>query len=41
MSTGERRWLFINLLTRIDRALYIFDEPTSGVDPVSRIISNM
>lgn len=36
MSIGERRWFFINLLIRIDRSLYIFDEPTSGVDPVSR-----
>ena len=36
MSIGERKWLFINLLCKIDRSLYIFDEPTSGVDPSSR-----
>jgi len=36
MSVGERKWLFVILLARIDRKLYIFDEPTSGVDPSSR-----
>jgi len=36
-STGERRWLFVTLLTRIDRRLYLLDEPTSGVDPTSRL----
>lgn len=36
MSIGERKWLFIYLLSMIDRFLYVFDEPTSGVDPSSR-----
>lgn len=36
MSVGERRWLFITLLSAIDRSVYIFDEPVSGVDPSSR-----
>ena len=36
MSFGERKWLFITLLSIIDRKVYIFDEPTSGVDPSSR-----
>lgn len=36
-SVGERKWLFLTLLCEIDRELYIFDEPTSGVDPSSRI----
>lgn len=37
MSVGERRWLFVTLLASIERTLYLFDEPTSGVDPASRI----
>ncbi|UYM81484.1 ABC transporter ATP-binding protein [Heyndrickxia coagulans] len=37
MSVGERKWLFIALLSSIERKLYIFDEPTSGVDPSSRL----
>ncbi|MDQ0176603.1 AAA family ATPase [Bacillus chungangensis] len=37
MSLGERKWLFITLLSQIiNRSIYIFDEPTSGVDPSSR-----
>lgn len=36
MSVGERKWLFVMLLTCIKKELYIFDEPTSGVDPSSR-----
>ncbi|MBO2944990.1 ABC transporter ATP-binding protein [Paenibacillus sp. F411] len=36
MSIGERKWFFIHILIMIDRSLYIFDEPTSGVDPASR-----
>lgn len=36
MSVGERKWLFVMLLACIKRKLYIFDEPTSGVDPSSR-----
>ncbi|WP_232695393.1 ATP-binding cassette domain-containing protein [Brevibacillus daliensis] len=37
MSVGERRWLYVITLTQLKRSLYIFDEPTSGVDPSSRI----
>ena len=37
MSVGERKWLFVTLLSSVKRALYLFDEPTSGVDPASRI----
>lgn len=37
MSLGERKWIFITLLSQIiNRSIYIFDEPTSGVDPSSR-----
>ncbi|MCM3339588.1 ABC transporter ATP-binding protein [Paenibacillus sp. MER TA 81-3] len=36
MSVGERKWLFIMMLTQIERELYLLDEPTSGVDPTSR-----
>lgn len=36
MSYGERKWLFLTLLSIVDRSLYIFDEPMSGVDPSSR-----
>lgn len=32
MSVGERRWLIIYLLSLLDRELYIFDEPTAGLD---------
>lgn len=38
MSIGERRWLIVTLIGRINRQLYIFDEPTSGVDPSSRLL---
>ncbi|GGK07412.1 ABC transporter ATP-binding protein [Lentibacillus kapialis] len=37
MSPGERRWLMISSFCKIDRKVYIFDEPTSGVDPNSKI----
>ncbi|WDM20583.1 ATP-binding cassette domain-containing protein [Paenibacillus polymyxa] len=37
MSVGERRWLYITILSQIKKKLYIFDEPTAGVDPSSRI----
>ncbi len=32
MSVGERRWLLIYLFSLLDRELYIFDEPTAGLD---------
>lgn len=32
MSAGERRWLTIYLFSLLDRELYIFDEPTAGLD---------
>ncbi|WP_342478700.1 ATP-binding cassette domain-containing protein [Paenibacillus sp. FSL H7-0350] len=38
MSVGERRWLYITTLCQIKKKVYIFDEPTAGVDPSSRII---
>jgi len=37
MSAGEKKWLFVTLLTTVPRSLYIFDEPTSGVDPATRL----
>jgi ABC-2 type transport system ATP-binding protein len=37
MSPGERRWLIMNGLCSIDRTLYLFDEPTVGLDPTSRL----
>lgn len=37
LSIGERRYLSILAITLMKRKLYIFDEPTSGVDPESRI----
>ncbi|MDC6327290.1 AAA family ATPase [Staphylococcus auricularis] len=36
MSEGEKKWLYITLLSALNRKLYLFDEPTSGVDPRSR-----
>ncbi len=36
MSVGERRWIIIRSVTELDRKLYVFDEPTAGVDPASR-----
>ncbi|MBW0763135.1 ATP-binding cassette domain-containing protein [Mammaliicoccus lentus] len=36
MSEGEKKWLYITLLSALDRKLYLFDEPTSGIDPLSR-----
>lgn len=37
MSVGERRYLSILAMTLMERKLYIFDEPTSGVDPEARV----
>lgn len=37
LSVGERRYLSILAATLMKRKLYIFDEPTSGVDPEARI----
>jgi ABC-2 type transport system ATP-binding protein len=37
MSSGEQRWLFVTMVSCLKRKLYILDEPTSGVDPSSRI----
>ncbi|MDV2582617.1 ATP-binding cassette domain-containing protein [Alkalibacillus haloalkaliphilus] len=37
MSLGERRWLMVMAMCELNRKLYIFDEPTSGVDPDSRL----
>jgi ABC-2 type transport system ATP-binding protein len=37
MSVGERRWLLTTSICAMDRDLYIFDEPTSNVDPDSRM----
>ncbi|WP_096185969.1 ATP-binding cassette domain-containing protein [Evansella halocellulosilytica] len=37
MSVGERRWLLTFSMSCMDRKLYLFDEPTSGVDPDARI----
>lgn len=36
MSLGERRWLLIFLLSHLEKELFLLDEPTSGVDPISR-----
>jgi ABC-2 type transport system ATP-binding protein len=35
MSPGERRWFTILLYCLLDKQLYLFDEPTAGVDPYS------
>lgn len=37
MSFGERRWLHVACMSELHRKLYIFDEPTSGVDPDTRL----
>lgn len=37
LSIGERRYLSILAITLMKRKLYIFDEPTSGVDPEARV----
>ncbi|WP_046225786.1 AAA family ATPase [Paenibacillus dauci] len=37
MSVGERRYLIILAITLMQRKLYIFDEPTSAIDPAARI----
>jgi len=36
MSSGERRWLVISTVCLLERRLYIFDEPTAGLDPEAR-----
>mgnify|MGYP001770220487 CR=1 FL=1 len=36
MSVGERRWLIIKSVCQLERKLYIFDEPTAGIDPDTR-----
>ncbi|MBP1970653.1 ABC-2 type transport system ATP-binding protein [Virgibacillus natechei] len=36
MSVGERRWLLIRSISQLNRKLYIFDEPTAGIDPDAR-----
>ncbi|WP_223362477.1 ATP-binding cassette domain-containing protein [Sporolactobacillus terrae] len=35
MSPGERRWITILLYCLINKSLYLFDEPTAGVDRYS------
>lgn len=37
MSVGQRRWLTFSLAMLLNRKIYLFDEPTSGIDPHSRI----
>ncbi|WP_432775245.1 AAA family ATPase [Brevibacillus gelatini] len=37
MSVGERKWLLVTLFAEIDKRFYLFDEPTSGVDPTARL----
>ncbi|SYX83107.1 ABC-2 type transport system ATP-binding protein [Paenibacillus alvei] len=37
LSIGERRYLSILAVTLMQRKLYVFDEPTSGVDPEARL----
>lgn len=37
MSVGERRWLLLFLESKLDKKLFLLDEPFSGVDPVSKI----
>ncbi|GAB3806238.1 ATP-binding cassette domain-containing protein [Virgibacillus kimchii] len=37
MSVGERKWVFMVMLSGLERSLYLFDEPMSGVDPSSRL----
>ncbi|MDX8365390.1 AAA family ATPase [Cytobacillus sp. IB215665] len=36
MSIGEIRWLHVTAITLLKRKLYIFDEPTAGIDPHAR-----
>ncbi|GKS81680.1 ABC transporter ATP-binding protein [Ligilactobacillus pabuli] len=36
MSVGERRWFVLFLESYLEKKLFLLDEPTSGVDPVSR-----
>nr|WP_263313839.1 AAA family ATPase [Mammaliicoccus sp. Marseille-Q6498] len=36
MSFGERKWLLTVMFSHLNRKLFLFDEPTSGVDPLSR-----
>lgn len=35
MSVGEKRWLLIFLESYLNKSIFLLDEPTSGVDPVS------
>ncbi|MCX0279895.1 ATP-binding cassette domain-containing protein [Bombilactobacillus mellis] len=35
MSAGEKRWLLIFLESYLNKKIFLLDEPTSGVDPVS------
>lgn len=37
MSVGERRWLLLFLESKLNKKLFLLDEPFSGVDPVSKI----
>lgn len=37
MSVGERRWLLLFLESKLDKKLFLLDEPLSGVDPISKI----
>ncbi len=37
MSIGEKRWFILNVVLMIERKLYILDEPTTSVDPLSRL----
>ncbi|EST13242.1 AAA family ATPase [Sporolactobacillus laevolacticus] len=32
MSPGERRWFMVLLYCLLDKSLYLFDEPTAGID---------
>lgn len=34
MSGGERRWLIVMCICSLNRKLYLFDEPLSGIDPI-------
>lgn len=37
MSVGERRWLLLFLESKLNKKLFLLDEPLSGVDPVSKV----
>ncbi|WP_419242200.1 ATP-binding cassette domain-containing protein (plasmid) [Pediococcus pentosaceus] len=36
MSVGERRWIITFLESYLNKEMFLLDEPTSGVDPVSK-----